>query len=82
MPRGIPNDKTASIIEDEDGKVLVEDLYLHSSVMIDGRNETHLNSRKVPTIRAMYWVNNYSAILIEAKKNHILPSAAVKDSIL
>lgn len=62
------------------GTLPVQTVYLHSAIMIDGRTEATLNKGKIPTIISMEWTDN-GFLIVNARTRHILPAAAVKDSI-
>lgn len=57
-------------------------LYLHSAVQIDSQSEKHIHHAKFRTVKTMYWVNGFSAVVIEAKTTHVIPAGAVYDSVL
>lgn len=60
----------------------IDTLFLHAPMIIDGKTETTVHKGRVPTIKRIYWNESYTAITVEARRKHVLPSAAVKDSIL
>lgn len=71
-----PKAKTA-----ERPNLTVKSVILHSAIIIDGRTETTINTTKIPTIKSIEWTHN-GFLVIVANQTHVLPGAAVKDSIL
>lgn len=60
----------------------LKSVYLHKAIMIDGRTEATLTKVKVPTLTSLHWTQDYTALVVTGKDTHILPAAAVADSIV
>lgn len=74
--------KTATASETvavDDFKVISAEL--HAPIRMDGHTESNLNRTKMPNITSMRWTNGF-LIIKSAKSTHVLPAAAVKDSIV
>lgn len=50
--------------------------------MIDGMTETNICKAKVRTLESIEWTPNGFLVVKTSQSTHVLPSAAVKDSIL
>lgn len=61
--------------------LLCDSAELHEAIRIDGITEANINPNKVRTLKSIEWTAN-GFLLITANKRHLLPAAAVKDSIL
>lgn len=67
--------------EGNNTSLVCSEVVLHAAITIDGRTEQRICKTKIPSLKSVEWTPN-GFILIRANKTHILPGAAVKDSIL
>lgn len=61
--------------------MLVHTAYLHAPIMIAGKTEATLSPEKFRGIK-MEWIEGPFLKITAGDKVHVLPAAAVKDSIL
>lgn len=75
------NIKKEEVNEDKSPNLQCSAVYLHSAIMIDGKTEATLTKVRIPTIKSMEWTPG-GFLVVKAKSTHVLPGAAVKDSII
>lgn len=59
----------------------VDAVWLHSSIMIDGKNEASINKQKIPTIIELGWTKDGYLFIRSRDSLQWLHGAAVKQSV-